>query len=142
MLFENETITIFSILIEPNEDYSGFLDPQENPYIYKVLRSYDGGLTWSHLATMRVSDREEAYDMVRILNNGVQKDNTPANIFGDKIKQSDKKYPHNHRTSNGYDVFIEAAEKFKNDSNYYIKYKNEIDSVIDQSIDPKDDGIK
>jgi hypothetical protein len=147
MIFENEQTTIFSVLIENNDQYYDVADLEENPYIYKILRSYDNGLTWSHLATMKASDLEEAHDTVDLLNAGARKnnsfkDNTPTNIFGNEVKQSDKKYPHNHRTSNGYDVFIEAAQKFKNDSNYYIKYKNEIDSVINQSIDPEDDDIR
>ena len=129
MIFENETTIMFSILIEPNDNYSADFELEDNPYIYKILRSYNDGLTWSHLATMRASDLEEAHDMVDLLNIGAQKNaqkNNLTNIFGSKIKDISKKYPHSHL--DGLD--------------YYVKYKNEIDSVIDQSIDPKDDGIR
>jgi hypothetical protein len=142
MIFENETTIVFSILIEPNDNYITDFDLEDNPYTYKILRSYNNGLTWSHLATMRASDLEEAHETVDLLNRGAQKNNTSTNVFGGDIKKADKNYPHNHRTSNGYDVFFEAAEKFKNNVDYYIKYKKQIDAAIDQSIDPKDEGLK
>jgi hypothetical protein len=129
MIFENEQTTIFSVLIENNDQYYDVAELEENPYLYKILRSYDNGLTWSHLATMKASDLEEAHDMVDLLNIGAQKNaqkNNLTNIFGSKIKDISKKYPHSH---------LDGPD-------YYVKYKNEIDSVIDQSIDPKDDGIR
>ena len=129
MIFENEQTTIFSVLIENNDQYYDVAELEENPYLYKILRSYDNGLTWSHLATMKASDLEEAHDTVDLLNIGAQKNaqkNNLTNIFGSKIKDISKKYPHSH---------LDGPD-------YYVKYKNEIDSVIDQSIDPKDDGIR
>lgn len=129
MIFKNEQTTIFSVLIENNDQYYDAAELEENPYLYKILRSYDNGLTWSHLATMRASDLEEAHDMVDLLNIGAQKNaqkNNLTNIFGSEIKDISKKYPHSH---------LDGPD-------YYVKYKNEIDSVIDQSIDPKDDGIR
>ena len=131
MIFENEQTTIFSVLIENNDQYYDVAELEENPYLYKILRSYDNGLTWSHLATMKASDLEEAHDTVDLLNAGVRKnnsfkDNSPTNIFGNKIKKIQKKYPHTH---------LDGPD-------YYTKYKNEIDSIIDQNIDPGDKGIR
>ena len=131
MIFENEQTTIFSVLIENNDQYYDVAELEENPYLYKILRSYDNGLTWSHLATMKASDLEEAHDTVDLLNAGVRKnnsfkDNSPTNIFGNKIKKIQKKYPHTH---------LDGPD-------YYTKYKNEIDSIIDQDIDPEDKGIR
>jgi galactose-1-phosphate uridylyltransferase len=132
MIFENEQTTIFSVLIENNDQYYDVAELEENPYLYKILRSYDNGLTWSHLATMKASDLEEAHDTVDLLNAGAKKnnsfkDNNPINIFGNKLKKIEKNFPHSH-TDTGWDSFT--------------NYKKEIDSVIDQSIDPKDDGIR
>ena len=129
MIFENEQTTIFSVLIENNDQYYDVAELEENPYLYKILRSYDNGLTWSHLATMKASDLEEAHDTVDLLNAGARKntsfkDNNPTNIFGDKLKKIQKKFPHSH-TGTGWDSFT--------------NYKKEIDFIIDQSIDPKTD---
>ena len=131
MIFENEQTTIFSVLIENNDQYYDVAELEENPYLYKILRSYDNGLTWSHLATMRASDLEEAHDTVDLLNAGARKntsfkDNNPTNIFGNKLKKIEKNFPHSH---------LDGPD-------YYTKYKNEIDSIIDQDIDPEDKGIR
>ena len=131
MIFENEQTTIFSVLIENNDQYYDVVELEENPYLYKILRSYDNGLTWSHLATMKASDLEEAHDTVDLLNAGARKntsfkDNNPTNIFGNKLKKIEKKYPHTH---------LDGPD-------YYTKYKNEIDSIINQDIDPEDKGIR
>jgi len=131
MIFENEQTTIFSVLIENNDQYYDVAELEENPYLYKILRSYDNGLTWSHLATMKASDLEEAHDTVDLLNAGARKntsfkDNNPTNIFGNKLKKIEKKFPHSH---------LDGPD-------YYTKYKNEIDSIINQDIDPEDKGIR
>lgn len=127
MIFENEQAIIFSVLIENNDQYYDTADLEDNPYLYKILRSYDNGLTWNHLATMKASDLEEAHDTVDLLNAGARKnnsfkDNSPTNIFGSKLK---KHFPHSHST--GWDSFT--------------NYKKEIDSIIDQSIDPRTDNL-
>ena len=93
----NDQTPIFSILTEINDGYLHLIE--DNPYIYKILRSYNNGLSWSHLATMKASDLEEAHDIVDLLNIGaksIEQKNKLTNIFGNKIRNLPQEFPHNH----------------------------------------------
>jgi len=95
----NDQTPIFSILTEINDNYSADFQLEDNPYTYKILRSYNNGLSWSHLATMRASDLEEAHDIVDLLNIGAksaEQKNKLTNIFGNKIRNLPQEFPHNH----------------------------------------------
>ena len=80
--------TKFSVLIQPIEDFEYEEDSTENPYMYCVLRSFDGGLVWHHLFTMVHSDPDDVADIVHALNS-FYSTSAPKKSIAKKSKEDD-----------------------------------------------------